>query len=335
MEDPKIHKETSIELWRKLKFGIIIHWGIYSVPGYDDPECASRRKIKNGSEWYAERLKKTFRETKADKLTKEFHEKEYKGLEYEDLVEYFNAYDFNVKYWVNLFEEVGAKYVILTTKHHDGYALWDTETTDFNSVKCKPHINIVEELTKELKKRNIKVGFYYSLMEFKRNFSKKYLNEIVKPQLKELRKYKPDIWFFDGDWKGTSEQWDLSSFISKIHKDGAVINDRLGKDKDNALYRTDAKPDYFNFGDRYIPDKKLNVPWEHITTIGNSWGINYDQREEDYKSVKELKRTYKEVIEKGGNFCLNLGPDADGNFDPREEDKIKEFGKWLKDNQSI
>lgn len=319
--------EMDISEWKRLKFGIIIHWGIYSVPGFDDRDSVSRRRIKNGSEWYAERLTRTFRETKADKLTKEFHEENYGDKSYRDLVRYFKARDFSASRWADFFEEIGAKYVILTTKHHDGFCLWDTKTTKFNSVTKTPHINIVEELSKELRARDIKVGFYYSLMEFGRNFSKKYLNEIVKPQLRELRRYRPDIYFFDEDWIATSEQWDLEQFLNKVHKEGAIVNDRLGKDKE-------LEGDYNNFEDRFIPEKRLKTPWEHINTIGNSWGINYYQKRSDYKSATLLKELYDEVHIKGGNFCLNLGPDSDGNFDPHEEKIIRKFSKLRSDSKN-
>lgn len=306
-------------------FGIIIHWGLYSVPAFDDVDSAKRRKIKNGSEWYQNRLYKTFRVSKADEKTKNYHEENY-AKPYSSFVDLFTFEKWNPKEWITLCKKAGASYIILTAKHHDGFCLWPTKTTDF-AVKR----DIIRELADEARKQNIEFGVYYSFMEWKRNtdrasFSIKYLSSIVIPQIRELLKYQPSMWWFDGDWIATADKWTTHKIVKMI-KDktpSALINDRLGKGNDGKY------SDFRVFSDRFIPDERLRERWQHINTIGLSWGRNAQQTDEDYKSGKELLDLYEQVREKGGSFLLNLGPNSDGTLDENEISSLESFGKLLK-----
>ena len=323
-----------------MEFGLIFHWGLYSVTAYDNPVSARRRRTQNGSEWYLKRLleKGTFRPISGWKETQEYHQKEFENIPYSDLTQFF---DHNKKWnpnsWMELAKEVGATYVILTAKHHEGFCLWPTKTTDYHAEK--DYVSLFGEAARA---HGLKFGIYYSWSEFERRCTKEYLDTIALPQVKELATYHPDIWWFDGHWEITTKygrekviqlveslEGEVNEGVALQHPVNFVeINDRLYKDpvweRPNFL----GKATFRVYGDRHIPEEKPEVPWEHINTIGLSWGRNLAQ--EDYKTGEELFELYEMVREKGGKFLLNLGPDHDGNLDPKEVAALREFAELKK-----
>jgi alpha-L-fucosidase len=313
-----------MDWFNNAKFGIFIHWGLYSVPAYDDIECAKRRRIGNGSEWYLNRLNKTFRVGKSDTLTKEYHQKHYDDMSYSNFKTMFTGKYFNTDEWCKLFKRVGAKYIVFTAKHHDGFCLWDTKTTTNNVMNTPMKLDVLLELSKSAKKYGLKLGIYYSWMEFEHGISNKYINNIVKPQLDELLGYEPDLFWFDGDWSVTAEKLQSDKFVNKIHKLGIIVNSRLGKDS--------KKGDYENFSDRFIPDTKQKNKFECCYTIGYSWGFNRQQTKEDLKSVDELYDVYKKVTRRNGNLLLNISPDRHGSLNDIEEQILIKLGKKITKN---
>lgn len=304
--------------------GLIFHFGLYSVPAYDDPASARRRKTQNGSEWYKARLEEDgkWRPIAGYQSTQLFHQQNYPNLKYEDFKEHFANQEISFETWMKLAVSVGATYVILTARHHDGYCLWETKTTDFNSTSTGPKRDLIKEFKEAALKYNLRFGIYYSLLEFGKSITIKYFNEVIVPQLKELQNYSPDILWFDGHWelKSKYSKTALSELIQIFKKQNLKleVNDRIGDEKD---------ADFRVFCDRYIPPSDPGVRWEHINTIGLSWGRNKMQTEKDYKSGRELKMLYDKVKELKGNFLLNLGPDADGTLDPFEVKSMEEFAK--------
>ena len=318
-----------------MDFGLIFHWGVYSAPAYDDPVSASKRQIQNGSEWYLQRLLETgnYRPISGWKETQQYHE-QFQGLSYKDFADYFVENDWNPDEWMKLALHVNAKYVILTAKHHDGFCLWDTKSSNFNSVQVGPKRDLLKEFSLSAKKYGLNFGIYYSWMEFEKNCTIEYMKNVIKPQISELISYEPDIWWFDGDWKCSSQfsKKLISEIVShlKVINPKVEINDRICLENKDSNYL--GLSTYRVYSDRHIPHDVPNVPWEHINTIGLSWGYNHFQRKQDYKSGADLYDLYKQVREKGGRFLLNLGPDRNGELDPDEVQSLMEFSELAKHN---
>jgi alpha-L-fucosidase len=301
-----------------MEFGIIIHWGVYSVPAYDSIESAKRRSMQNGAEWYLKRLYETntFRPVAGHTYTKEFHKKKYGEIKYEKFADMFTCENWVPEEWMRMCVKMGATYIILTSKHHDGYCLWDTKTTHFNSMKTGPKRDIIGEFVESARSYGLKVGIYYSWWEFNQSITINFVKNTIKPQLEELMKYNPDIFWFDGSWEIKSAY--AKTFCEKVCKEmrskGIVINDRIGGDGF----------DYKTF------EKKMPITvetnWEYTDTIGLSWGINNDQKESDYKTIEEIYALREKAKELGATrFLLNIGPDADGNFDINEQKILEQY----------
>lgn len=323
-------------------FGLIFHWGIYSVPAFCRVKI-SNKGLNNGSEWYLKRLsvkENDFRPISGYKETQKYHSENYGEKEYSEFKDDFKAEKWNPDEWMKFAIDIGAEYVIITSKHHDGYCLWDTNTTNYNSVESGSCRDLVSEFGISAKKYNLKFGIYYSWSEFGKGCTKNYLNDVVNPQINELLKYNPDIWWFDGHWECKTKY--SIEFVSKMckkmkeHNPNVQINDRLGgaKEYKEKLENINflGESTYRSYGDREIPVETPTIPWEHINTIGYSWGRNKQQLKKHYKSGEELYELYKKVSLLKGNFLLNLGPNSDGTLDENEVESLIEFGKILKSN---
>jgi alpha-L-fucosidase len=316
--------------------GAIFHYGLYAVPAYDSVKSAKRRSTANGSEWYLKRLTETgtFRPTSGYKDTQEYHKLHYPNKEYSDFKELFLCENLNIDSWMETVSKIGCKYVILTAKHHDGYCLFETKTTEFNSVDSGPKKDILLEFKKSAKKYNMMFGIYYSWSEFNKSITIKYFNETIVPQIEELKKYDPDIFWFDGSWELKTKY--AKEGVTKICKELKIknpkilINDRIGSCKDEFKDQDYLGESSFRvYSDRYIPTETPKVPWEHINTIGFSWGRNIQQEEKDYKTGEKLYELYKKVNDMKGNFLINLGPNADGTLDEMEVNSLEKFGEIM------
>lgn len=330
-----VRYQRNIDWFDNANLGVILHWGIYSVPAYDDITNIKKRKIQNGAEWYYRRLTAPLNNYAPDgsKSTRDYHLKKYGDMKYQEFANMFTAKNFNADDYAEFFKNSGVKYVIITAKHHDGFCMWPNKRVSkkvypYNSFDIGPKRDILGELSTSLRKRNIKFGVYYSLMEWDYPSSLKkidYINDIVLKDLNDIfLRYTPDIWWFDGDWTRTFEEWGISSFLEKVRNNGAITNDRLGKNHPKYA------GDYQNFRDRYIPLSFTPYKWENVLTIGYSWGYNKNQKEKDYKSAKELLELYNETLTKGGNFLINMGPKEDGSFDEYELKSFKEMCSLIK-----
>ena len=300
-----------------MNYGVIIHYGVYSYYGYDDVSSAKRRNVQNGSEWYYGRLidTNTFRPISGQSFTKKYHEKNFGVTDYFENVDKIMNNEKTVREKVRMWiEKSGASYIILTSKHHDGLCLWDTKTTS-----RKSKVDICKIFSEECKIKGISFGFYYSWFEFDKSFTVDYFEKYCEPQLAELLKYNPKYLWFDGQWKITQKS--IKSKILMIVKDlvsnGILINDRIGGDDFSMC-------SYRVFSDRFIPTEKLDIKWQHVNTIGYSWGYNQEQKKEDYKNGKEIYDLYKKINKLGGELLLNIGPMANGDICP-EELKVLEY----------
>jgi len=295
-----------------MSFGLIFHWGLYSVPSYDDPVSATRRRTQNGSEWYLKRLTETgkFRPISGWRETQAYHERVYGSREYATFAEDFGSAEWDPADWMKLAVEVGASYVVLTTKHHDGFCLWDAR----EDYVCK--------FVDSARAHGLRVGLYFSWSEFNRSCTKVFLNEVMKPHFEKLLSYEPDLLWFDGHWALTTKI--AASTVHELVVNARLrfpnleVNDRLpdAQFKSDKNYLGDAS--YRVYEDRALPAERPAVPWEHVNTIGLSWGYNTQQRDSDFKTGVQLDTLRGRVVELGGRVLLNLGPKANGDLEERE-----------------
>lgn len=319
------------EWFADAKFGIFIHWGLYSVPAY-----TAKGQY---AEWYQWQLEK-----QPELTTKDWHESVYgKNYKYTDFVEGFKAELFDAKEWAELFKKSGAKYINITSKHHDGFCLFKTDNAwNWNSMDVGPHRDFCMELKEAMKDTGVRFGVYHSVYEW---FHPLYLKDPeeyalkhLHPMLKELiTKYEPSTLFTDGEWDHPSEIWHSTEFLTWLYnespvKDYIVPNDRWGKETRGRLggnYTTEYG--YIEAG-RKIEDVELDRPFEECRGIGKSFGLNRIENTEDYLSAKELIEMLVELVSKGGNFLLNIGPAADGTIPVIMQEKLLQIGEWLSVN---
>ncbi|XP_063235689.1 alpha-L-fucosidase-like [Bacillus rossius redtenbacheri] len=314
------------EWYDDAKFGIFIHWGVYSVPSF-------------GSEWFWNRWANNY----TDYV--EFMKKNYRpGFTYQEFAKDFTAEFFDPNDWAEIFENAGARYVVLTTKHHEGYTLWPSKYSfSWNSKDVGPSRDLVGEFTKAIRYTNIRLGLYHSLFEFynplylldKANDEKTHLFPDRKtiPEMYELvNTYKPDIFWSDGGIGSSDDYWKSREFIAWLYnespvKDDIVVNDRWG---DDAMCH---HGDFYTCADRYNPGTLQAHKWENCMTIDQvSWGFRRNARLSDILSTAELISSLVTTVSTGGNLLLNVGPTKDGMITPIFEERLQDIGKWLKIN---
>jgi alpha-L-fucosidase len=321
MENKSEFEESVSEMDKDVvEIGAIFHWGIYSVPGFDDIKSLRRRRNKNGSEWYKKRLleNSTYRPISGYVETQNHHNDNYEGKLYDDFAVTFNenVKNFDINDWFDSIENESLSYVILTAKHHDGFCLWDTNTTSLKSER-----DFVEEFVQCARKRNLKVGIYYSWYEFGKSVTKEFFQSTIFPQIIELEIYEPDYWWFDGDWclKTKYSKRNVLRLINKL-KESAEVNSRIGEDCEHL-----GSASFKVYGDRTIPSYIPSYNWEYIFTIGHSWGYNREQMVSDYKTGEDILKLYKKVKSKKGRFLINFGPTGEGLLDMNELNSYNNF----------
>ena len=305
------------------KLGIFIHWGVYSVPAYASKE--------GYAEWY-------YRGLMTNDDRKAFQERVYgKDFQYENFVPMWKAELWNPDEWAELFKKSGAKYVLLVSKHHDGYCLWPSQyAPGWNSMETGPHRDICGELTEAVRRQGLKMGSYYSLPEWKSDIHRwyvdpddsigTYVDTHMIPQLKELiTAYKPTVLFTDGEWRNSAEQWHATELISWYYNtvgDEAIVNDRWGEGQQHG-FRT---PEYS------AGIKLTDRPWAECRGLGRSFGLNRNESLENYMTSDELIRHFCVLVAAGGGMTLNVGPAADGKIPLLQQERLLDLGKWLKIN---
>lgn len=318
------------EWYLDAKFGIFIHWGVYSVPSWGAP--------KSYAEWYWNNISNK----KEDNVWWQHHKKIYgENFQYQDFAQMFKAEYFDPEQWAELFYRSGAKYVVPTSKHHDGFCLWDSKEADktwgrpWNSVSTGPKRDLLGELGAAVRKRGLKFGFYYSMYEWFnplwRTDKQRYINEHMIPQFKDVvTRYKPSIIFSDGEWDLPSSQWKSEELLAWLFnespvKDEVVVNDRWGKETRHK------HGDYFTteYGAGL---KDASHPWEENRGMGYSYGFNRAETIDDYRTAKELVIILCDLVSRGGNLLLNIGPTGDGRIPVIMQDRLIEIGRWLQVN---
>ena len=321
------------EWFENAKFGIFIHWGPYSVPAWSPKGTYA--------EWYQYWLEnKTLwgnGQFKGDEVVA-FHGKTYgKHFDYYEFGDMFTADLFKPKNWAELFEKAGAKYIVLTSKHHDGFALWPSEQANdrgfaWNSMEVGAYRDLVGELMQEVKKTSVKMGLYYSLYEWYHPWwlkdKPRFVEEHFLPQIKDLiNRYEPDILWADGEWEMSSEEWKTAPLIawlfneSKI-KEKVVINDRWGKE-------TRKKYGGYLTTEYEITPFELSKIWEECRGMGFSFGYNRNEDIEDYSSPQSLVLNLVNIVSNGGNLLLDIGPDSRGRIPVIMQERLLQIGQWL------
>lgn len=324
--------KRGIPAWfQQEKFGIFIHWGVYAVPSYAPVIPNSGYSY---AEWYWYRLP----EKQKDFLS--FHEKNYGAqFEYPQFEKQFKAELFNPAQWANVFKRSGAKYVVLTSKHHEGYTLWNSAEADrdwgrpWNAVTGTPKRDLLGDLTDAVRAEGLKMGYYYSLYEWFNPLwqkdKKRFVDEHMIPQFKDLvTKYKPSIIFSDGEWDLSDTAWKSPELLAWLFNESpvakeVVVNDRWGnntREKNNgATYATS----------EYGSGMDASVVWEENQGIGHSYGYNRNEQLSDYKSSRDLILMLCDIVSRGGNLLLDIGPTADGRIPVIMQQRLIDIGDWL------
>jgi alpha-L-fucosidase len=321
------------------KFGIFIHWGVYSVPAWG-PTGDSIGVYDRYAEWYWNKL---IQPGKVQKYFKEYHTKTYgPNFRYQDFAPMFKAELFDPAKWAGLFKESGARYVVLTSKHHEGFTLWPSaQSWNWNSVDIGPHRDLCGDLTTAVKKEGLHMGFYYSLYEWYNptylTDLQSYVNNHMIPQMKDLvTRYSPDILWTDGEWEHPSKDWKSEEFLSWLYnespvKDNIVVNDRWGSETRSShggIYTTE----YGLIGDKEGIDNTVPHPWEECRGIGTSFGYNRTEGLSDYSTAGQLIKLLVSTVSAGGNLLLDIGPASDGTIPVIMQQRLLEIGNWLKLN---
>ncbi|MBN2651529.1 MAG: alpha-L-fucosidase [Spirochaetales bacterium] len=323
------------EWFEDAKLGLFVHWGIYSVPAWSP--------VGVYAEWYQHWL--VYKSTWGlgidyGNAVGEYHTRTYGAdFSYYDFVNNFTAENFDPNEWAELFEASGAKYTAITSKHHDGFSLWDDETANktwgfpWNAVTAGPKRDLLADLKSAMSGTSVKFGLYYSMYEWfnplwKKTNKKQYVTEHMLPQFKNLFvKYQPEFIWSDGDWHLPSSKWYSKEilkwmFNNSPNRDTLVVNDRWG---------TDANKKY---GDYYTSEygtglKDSSKAWEECRGMGFSFGYNQNEKLEDYSTGPNLILLLCDVVSRGGNLLLNIGPKADGTIPEIMQTRLREMGSWL------
>jgi Alpha-L-fucosidase len=319
-------KKDRMAWWLKDRFGMFIHWGLYSVPARH--EWVQNHERMSAAE-YASRY-----------------------------VDHFNPDLYDPKAWAAQAKAAGMKYVVLTARHHEGFALWDTKYSDFKAPNSPAGRDLIKPFVEAFRAEGLKVGFYFSMIDWhhpdftidrvhplrddqqaiaendKKNMDR--FRAFLKNQLTELlTNYgKIDLLFFDFSYPGKNgkghEDWDSEGLLKLTRKlqPGIIVNDRLD------LHDKPWGWDYITpeqFMPQSWPERNgIRVPWETCQTFSGSWGYHRD--ENSWKSANQLVAMLIEVVSKGGNLLLNVGPTARGNFDKRATDRLEAISGWMKYN---
>jgi len=329
-----LNKRGIPQWFKQDKFGIFIHWGVYAVPSYAPV-------IENSGDSYAEWY--WYRVTQGKKDYKTFHDRNYgSNFLYPQFESQFKAEMFNPQQWADVFKKSGARYIVLTSKHHEGYCLWNSTEADrdwqrpWNAVTGTPHRDLLGDLTNAVRGAGLKMGYYYSLYEWFNPLwlqdKKRFVTEHMFPQFKDLvTKYKPAIIFSDGEWELSDTAWKSTELLawlfneSPVAKD-VVVDDRWGNNtrgKNNGSTYTTSE---------YGSGMTADVVWEESRGIGHSYGYNRNEQLGDYKSSHDLILMLVDIVSRGGNLLLDIGPTADGRIPVIMQQRLIDMGNWLNIN---
>ena len=326
-------KDARMGWWRDAQFGMFIHWGAYSVPA----GTYHGERMPDIGEWI-------------------MNNAQVPVNEYEQFVRAFNPVKYDANEWVRTAKDAGMKYIIITSKHHDGFALFNSKVSSYDMVDASPyHRDVIKALAAAAHTQGMRFGVYYSIMDWHHpdaqapnapkynsstlknpNFSR-YVETYMKPQLKELLTQYPniDVLWFDGEWIA---DWNdergraLYDWLRTI-KPGLIINNRIGHTRQglNGFAAPGSGVGDFGTPEQLVPGTGLpGVDWETCMTMNDTWG--YKSYDDNWKDTRTLVRTLIDIASKGGNLLLNVGPTSQGQIPPESVARLREMGKWMRAN---
>jgi alpha-L-fucosidase len=307
--------EARLSWFREAKYGLFIHWGLYAIPAGE----WKGKTIPGIGEWIMNRAR-------------------IPVAEYEQLAGQFNPVKFDADAWVQLAQDAGMKYIVITSKHHDGFALYGSKASPFNVVDATAFKrDVLKELADACRRKGMRLGFYYSQAQDwhepngagntwdfgpdeKKDYDS-YLRGKAEPQVRELLTgYGPvALLWFDTPRMMTPERAQRFTDIVRSVQPQCLIDGRLG-----------AAGDYVSTGDNAIPQRVGTTAWETPATINHTWGYRKD--DSDWKSPGDITFKLLDIVSKGGNYLLNVGPMADGVIPAPSQDVLRTVGRWLKAN---
>lgn len=332
MQETQKAFDARMAWWRDARFGMFIHWGPYAVPAgeYDG------RTVPGVAEWIMDRAR-------------------IPVADYETFAARFDPRLFDAAEWVRIAKDAGMRYIIITSKHHDGFALWDSEVSGYDIIDASPFgRDILRELKDAADEAGIRLGFYHSIMDWHHpdaqaphyptyNTTEKtnprfprYVEEYLKPQVKELvTGYDPAVLWFDGEWipEWTHEMGlEMYDYVRSLKPD-ILVNNRVDKGREGmaGMNRTD-RPYAGDFG---TPEQEIlggasTLDWESCMTMNDSWG--YKRADDNWKPAETLVHNLVDIAAKGGNYLLNVGPTAEGLIPRPSLDRLAQLGDWLRVN---
>jgi alpha-L-fucosidase len=310
-----ISQDERMKWWRDARFGLFIHWGLYAIPAGE----WKGQEIAGIGEWIMKRAR-------------------IPAIEYRQLAGQFNPLKFDAKEFVAVAKNAGMKYITITSKHHDGFAMFHSKASKYNIVDATPYgKDVIKALADECHKQGIKICFYYSQSRdwnepngldndwdfpAERNFQK-YLDEKVKPQLTELLTQYGEIGmiWFDTPMSITKDQAQSLKDLVRRLQPACIISGRLGGG---------VETDYKSTGDNSIPASVIREDWEVPATLNNTWG--FKKNDTHWKSKEDVTRLLFDIASKGGNYLLNVGPNAEGVIPEASVNILKTVGDWMKIN---
>jgi alpha-L-fucosidase len=325
--ESKEQRDQRMQWWREARFGMFIHWGLYALPA---GEWKGRT---DHAEW--------IRDTAKIPLD-----------EYDRFVGQFNPVKFDADQWVTIAKNAGVKYIVITSKHHDGFCLFSSKYTDYNVMSTPLKRDIMKELAEACRRQGIRICWYHSIMDWhhpdylprrgweKRSAeganSERYVAHL-KNQLRELvTNYgKIGVLWFDGEWEKTwthEHGQDLYKYVRNLDPD-IIINNRVDKGRQGMAGLTKEGDFAGDFGtpEQEIPATGLaGVDWETCMTMNDHWGFN--KHDQHWKSKEDLIRKLADIASKGGNFLLNVGPTGEGLIPQPSVERLEAIGQWMKVN---
>jgi alpha-L-fucosidase len=324
--------DARMEWWRDARFGMFIHWGAYAVPAGE----YHGETVPGAGEWI-------------------MNTAQIPIPEYEAFVASFNPVRFDADDWVRIAKDAGMRYIIITSKHHDGFSIWDSKVSDYDVIDAAPFgRDILRELADAAARQEIPLGFYHSIMDWHHpdaqaphfptyntrdksnpNFPN-YVENYLIPQVRELvASYDPAVLWFDGEW---IPEWthqmglDMYNMVRSLKPD-ILINNRVDKGRQGMQGMTLTDQRYA--GDFGTPEQEIlegtsTLDWESCMTMNDSWG--YKAADVNWKSAEALVHNLVDIAAKGGNYLLNVGPTAEGLIPEASVERLAEMGDWMNVN---
>jgi alpha-L-fucosidase len=316
--------------WRAARFGMFVHWGLYAIPAGEW----------NGRTDYGEWIRANA-QIPID--------------EYESFARHFDPQKFDADRWASLASEAGMKYMVVTTKHHDGFALFDSKVTDFDVMATPFHRDVMAEVATACRSHGLVPCWYHSIMDWhhpdylpRREFETERsrdgaafdrFEQYLRAQVTELlSNYGPiGVMWFDGEWEPTwtSERGQRLYDLCRSLQPNVIVNNRVGAGRAGMNGFAEGADTAGDFGtpEQQIPAApRSGLDWESCLTMNDNWG--YNAHDSNFKSTRQLIRTLVDVASKGGNLLLNVGPDANGEIPPKSVERLVGIGRWMKTNGS-